>query len=75
VAARGHPAVTDADWVAYYREAETRMIQAIARQASIWLNGDAYNNGYLAAEEEARQSRARWEERLTALNAYMDARP
>ena len=65
--------MTDEDWLAYYLEAEDAMTLAIYNQAEIWLNGDAYNNGYLAAEAEVARASARWRERLTAFNARMDA--
>jgi hypothetical protein len=59
-------------WAAYFDEAGVHLDAAIAEQTRLWLAENVRSEGYIEAEERTARARQRWEERLTALNAYWD---
>jgi len=61
-------------WREYFHEAEDAYSYAIGQQAGAWLAEPRVSERWLEVVERTRVARMRWEARLVALNAYMDAR-
>jgi hypothetical protein len=61
------------DWVAYFREAELAFDEAVAHLVRLWLQEQVMSEGVREAIETTRLAHARFEERLTAFNAFMEA--
>jgi hypothetical protein len=61
-------------WRRWFHEAEDACRRETDRLAGMWISEHVMSEGVREQIERTRQAHQRWEERLTALNAYMDAR-
>lgn len=60
-------------WRRWYHEAEDALTAAVTQELRLWLQEQSLSEGMREAIERTRQARQRWEERLTAYNAYMES--
>ena len=60
-------------WLRWYLEADDALTAAVAHEARMWLDEQSLSEGMREAIEATRQARQRWEERLTAYNAFQEA--
>ena len=61
-------------WREYFQESEDAYSYAIGQQAGAWLAEPRISERYLEVVERTRVARMRWEARLTAYNAFCEAR-
>jgi len=67
--------VTEADaWIEYSREAGDEYIRASERLMGVWISDHVMSEGVREAIEWMRRAKLRFEARLIALNAFMEAR-
>lgn len=62
------------DWLRWFHEAEDALTAAVSHELRMWLDEQSLSEGMREAIAVTRRARQRWEERLTALNAYMESR-
>jgi hypothetical protein len=62
-----------AEWLAWFVEADDAYTRALDRQADAVWAGTHMSHEYADAALEVTRTRARWQERLVAYNAYMEA--
>ena len=59
-------------WIEWFEEAAAALDRAIRHQARLWLTEQVLSEGYREAVAKTAIARSRWEERLTAYNAYKE---
>ena len=61
-------------WRWWYEEAADALSAAITTETRLWLRERCLSEGMREAIDRTRRARQRWEERLTAYNAFMESR-
>lgn len=59
-------------WLRWFHEAEDALVIAITNEVRMWLREQSLSEGMREAIDRTRCARLRWEERLTAYNAFVD---
>ena len=60
-------------WLRWFHEADDALTAAISRELRMHLSEPGMSEGMREAIETTRRARQRWEERLTAYNAFMES--
>jgi hypothetical protein len=61
-------------WRRWYEAAADALDAAVMQETRLWLQEQCLSEGMREAIERTRRARQRWEERLTAYNAFMESR-
>jgi hypothetical protein len=62
-------------WQRWFEEACAALDEAITAQAKLWLRERTMSEAYREAVERTMRARQRFDERLTAYNAYREGNP
>ncbi len=62
-------------WAEWFEEACVALDDAITAQTRLWLRERTFSESYLEASERTRRASCRFDERLTAYNAYREGNP
>jgi hypothetical protein len=61
-------------WLRWFHEAEDALTAAVSHELRMHLDEHGLSEGMREAIDRTRSARLRWEERLAALNHYMESR-